>query len=344
MIKLAILSSVLLFSSPALPGGEDRVTTTVVDVGAGLCTITKITSGNDKFFVLYDAGAQSDKDDICLKAVGKVVGDSSIDLMIIGHPDLDHINEADEIIKRYKVSKLFRVGVSTDKSKEWGKKPIDELEDAIKNSRDRIKKEIKSCVLSHAKKQKIRFGNATIDIMLGICPEIAGERNEASILARISLGNYSILFTGDAEASTIKRAKENKFPLIASVLIVPHHGGRTGGLDPQNFVSEKYPQNQYLVFPAGQKSKHGHPKKDVVDSYHKKGIPYENMYRTDFGGKAEDIKKKKAREWEACKSRDASAKSDKPGDDDIVITWTDKEASRLKVKYKNGQKNTCPSR
>ena len=75
----------------------------VIDVGAGLCTVT-VTP--DYKYMVYDAGGASYKSNQCFNAIKKLIpNDHPIDLLIISHTDSDHLYNADELLGFYRVKK-----------------------------------------------------------------------------------------------------------------------------------------------------------------------------------------------------------------------------------------------
>ena len=92
--------------------------------------------------------------------------------------------------------------------------------------------------------------------------------NNSSVVLRLSYGSTSFLFTGDiekeAEASLIKSGAT----LHADVLKVPHHGSKTSSTNA--FLDAVQPQ--IAVISVGERSRFGHPHREVVDRYEQRGI------------------------------------------------------------------------
>ncbi len=93
---------------PAIAAAQD-VTVHVVDVGAGLCTIT-VMPGNQ--FMVYDAADRTTAaTTACRNAVATIlpVGES-IDLLVISHGDSDHLGAVNEILDDRVVERILRTG------------------------------------------------------------------------------------------------------------------------------------------------------------------------------------------------------------------------------------------
>jgi competence protein ComEC len=101
--------------------------------------------------------------------------------------------------------------------------------------------------------------------------------NANSVVLRLSYGNFSMLFTGDAETETEEVMMNSGAPLRAQVLKVGHHGSRyaTSG----EFLDAVAPEA--AVISCGAKNRYGHPTKQTLDRLQKAGV---KIYRTDLNG------------------------------------------------------------
>ena len=106
-----------------------------------------------------------------------------------------------------------------------------------------------------------------------------GEDNDLSLVARLTYGDFSVLFTGDVEGSGLAAldamAKENA-GLDADVLKIPHHGSKNS-FDPAFYEAV---DAEAAVISVG-KNNYGHPDDDVVSYWRERKIP---CYRTDLDG------------------------------------------------------------
>ena len=66
-----------------------------------------------------------------------------------------------------------------------------------------------------------------------------GITNNNSIICRVAYGDFSMLFTGDAQKSAERQALKKKVNLSANVLKVGHHGSKTSSLP--EFVQAVHP-------------------------------------------------------------------------------------------------------
>ena len=101
--------------------------------------------------------------------------------------------------------------------------------------------------------------------------------NNASIVMLAKLGGLRWLFTGDLEEEGEKFLVATYPELRADVLKVAHHGSNTSSTT--TFLSVVQPN--IAVISAGERNRYGHPHKDVIERFEKRGI---EIWRTDKQG------------------------------------------------------------
>ncbi|MFA4998923.1 MAG: ComEC/Rec2 family competence protein [Candidatus Paceibacterota bacterium] len=234
------------------------------DVGQGDSALIEITG----YQILIDGGPDQS---VLEKLSGKMpFWDRDIDLVILSHPESDHLSGLLEVLKRYKVENILWTGVVRDTAvfREWG---------------DLIEKE-GAYIKTAQTGQKINLsGDAYIEI-LSPFEDLSGKElkdsNDTSIVARLVFGGTSFLFTGDIDKSVEKDIVDRNPDLTASVIKVAHHGSKTS--TSEEFVNRVLPE--YAVISVGGDNKYGHPTQEVLDILSKYGIM---IFRTDEVG---DIK------------------------------------------------------
>lgn len=99
--------------------------------------------------------------------------------------------------------------------------------------------------------------------------------NANSVVLRLTYGNFSMLFTGDAEFETEAEMMKASLPLSSTILKVGHHGSRhaTSG----KFLETVNPSA--AIISAGANNEYGHPTPETLKRL--KTIP---VYRTDTEG------------------------------------------------------------
>jgi len=222
--------------------------------------------------ILIDGGPDS----IVLEKLGKEMPfwDRTIDLIILTHPEHDHMAGLIQVLKRYKVENILWTGVARNTSEynEWIR--------LIKNEGAKIK-------IAQADQKIICSENypdkTQIDILFP--PEnLEGKEvkntNNTSIIARLVVGGNSFLFTGDAYKSVEKKLLEKEIEIDSDVLKVGHHGSKTSSSE--EFIKEVSPE--IAVISAGKNNSYGHPHQETLETLEKYDI---NVLRTDLSG---DIK------------------------------------------------------
>ncbi len=105
----------------------------------------------------------------------------------------------------------------------------------------------------------------------------AATLNDMSIVLRITYGETSFLFTGDAEREEEQAILNAGFDLRSTVLKVGHHGGNSSTTYP--FLREIMPE--YAVISVGETNTYGHPSEGALSRLRDAGA---ELFRTDLQG------------------------------------------------------------
>lgn len=239
----------------------------ICDVGQGDAIYIKTPGGKD---ILVDGGANNRVLDCLSKNMP--FWDRTIELMILTHPDADHITGLVSVLERYTV--LHFVTSKTSKQTGIYKKFINALSNEGLEPRYVFLND------------KIGFGDGSVSDI--IWPKEASLReftsdsevNQLSIIQVLTYGDFKALLTGDAGAKVQDR-------LIGSlsgidVFKMPHHGSKTG-------MSEDYIKRLnpgLAVISVGKNNRYGHPTGFILDLLAKYKI---KTLRTDKDGEIEII-------------------------------------------------------
>jgi len=217
--------------------------------------------------ILIDGGPDAS----VLEKLGSVMSfwDRNLDLVILSHPEKDHLAGLIEVLKRYQVENILWTGIVRDTAeyREWV---------------DGIKKEGAKIVIAQAG-QNLKIGKLEIDILSP--PEnLEGQElkdsNDSSVVAKLIFGKDSFLFTGDISGKVEASLAKNSAGVDSDILKVSHHGSKYSSTD--EFIKAVSPQ--IAVIEVGRENSYGHPTEDVLARLAKYGI---NIFRTDQDG---DIK------------------------------------------------------
>jgi competence protein ComEC len=196
--------------------------------------------------------------------------DRSIDLIILTHPEKDHITGLLEVLKRYKVENILWTGIVRDipECKEW-LNLIEKEKANVKIAKAGQKISCKNC------KWKIEIFYP-FESLEGMEFE---DSNNTSIVSKLIFGDSSFLFTGDIYKDVEESLTLTSFDLNSKILKVAHHGSKTSSSE--NFLEKVLPE--VAIISVGE-NKYGHPNKETLEILEKYGI---RVLRTDREG---DIK------------------------------------------------------
>jgi competence protein ComEC len=232
------------------------------DVGQGDAIFIQTPKRNQ---ILIDGGQSS----VILEKLGKEMPfwDRSIDLIILTHPERDHLVGLLEVFKKYKVENIFWTGIKRDipEYQEWQK--------LIKKERAKI------YIIPFV--QKVTIGKDISMNFLYPIENLADKEyqnsNDTSIVAKLNFNQNSFLFTGDISKSVEEELINYYQNLKSDVLKVAHHGSKTS--TSEEFLKKILPK--IAVIMVGKENPYGHPHQEVLEILNKFGI---RVLRTDENG------------------------------------------------------------
>ncbi|MCC8169752.1 MAG: MBL fold metallo-hydrolase [Oscillospiraceae bacterium] len=101
--------------------------------------------------------------------------------------------------------------------------------------------------------------------------------NNNSIVMKVTYGDTSFLFTGDAEREAEQDIIDAGYDLSADVLKVGHHGSSTS----TSYVFLREVMPEYAVISCGKDNSYGHPHEETMSRLNDEGAV---IYRTDENG------------------------------------------------------------
>lgn len=120
------------------------------------------------------------------------------------------------------------------------------------------------------------FGSSVVQF-LGPITENKSDLNNTSIVLKISYGDTSFLFTGDAEREEEREIINAGYDLSATVLKVGHHGGETS----TSYVFLREIMPEVAVISVGKENNYGHPTEETLSRLRDANV---KVYRTDMQG------------------------------------------------------------
>ncbi|MFH1129168.1 MAG: ComEC/Rec2 family competence protein [Patescibacteria group bacterium] len=187
-----------------------------------------------------------------LEKLGEVMPfyDRYIDVVLLTHPEQDHMNGLIEVLKRYNVGVIVFNGIIRDTAQ------YHEFVNLIGNKKTPI-------YIAQAG-EKIDFGNGiNLDILYpfeSMENKKLSDSNNYSVVGKLIYKNFSVLFTGDIEKSTENKLIKAKVDLSADIIKIAHHGSKTSTSDAfLNAVNAIM-----AIIEVGKDNSYGHPHPDVM--------------------------------------------------------------------------------
>jgi len=216
------------------------------DVGQGDSILIYTPKGQT---ILIDGGV----DNTVVYKLGKYLPfyNRNIDLIISTHPDSDHLAGLLEVINRYHVKNILFSGIEHNSylNQLWLEK---------------IKQSGANLIIANQPLVIPLNRNMALKILYpsqSLFGQTLKESNDASIVAKLDVGNTAFLFTGDAPSKTVEKNLLTKgVDLQSDVLKVGHHGSKYSSGAP--FLAAVKPK--IAIISAGKDNKFGHPNPEVI--------------------------------------------------------------------------------
>ncbi|MDX9970416.1 MAG: ComEC/Rec2 family competence protein [Candidatus Gracilibacteria bacterium] len=237
------------------------------DIGQGDSVFIKTPENHQ---ILIDTGPSS----MVLKRLSENMPffDRSIDMIVLTHPDLDHIGGIVEIMKRYEVDFLLVSGVPG--SSPLYHKFLDEISERIENEKTQI--------LNAEAFSSLNFGEVRFDILYpfsSVFSEKVKDVNEYSVSLQMHYAGKKALFCGDISSETEQKlflAYGGK--LKSDLLKINHHGSKYS--NSPSFIQIVAPE--IAVISAGKENNFGHPHLETIMNLYKANVS--KIFRTDEDG------------------------------------------------------------
>ncbi|PWX61828.1 MBL fold metallo-hydrolase [Clostridium perfringens] len=244
---------------------------TYLNVGQGDSELIQVNGIN----MLIDAGTNAGANDLVKDLKNR--GIKTIDIAIATHPHEDHIGGMDEVLENFDVKSFYAPKVAHTT------KTYENMLKAVKNEGLKIK-QIKEGT-------KIDLGKDTEVQVYSPVKSQYEELNNYSPVMKISYGQNSFMFTGDAESLVEKEILNENKDLKADVLKLGHHGSHSS--TSEEFLKAVDPS--IAIVSCAKDNKYGHPHKETMSNLKKAGITvYETFRDGDItissNGKKLDVK------------------------------------------------------
>ena len=270
--KKAQLATIVVFGLIAIAStifGQDVIDTSnlnangvievsYLDVGQGDATYIKVNDMD----ILIDAGSKSDVDNLMKQLEEKNIDD--FEIIVATHPHEDHIGGMTKVLQTYKVESFYMPKV------EHSTKTFENMLREVENQGLKVK------VLKEG--INIDIGEGALLETFSPTQDSYSNLNNYSPIMKLTFGNKSFLFTGDAEkdveAEVLSKYKDK---LDSDVIKFGHHGSSTSSS--KSFIEAVSPI--YGIISCGVDNSYGHPHKEILKLIQDMNI---EAYRTDTQG------------------------------------------------------------
>lgn len=213
-----------------------------LDVGQSDCTIII----SDDSVMMIDTGTANRINEI--RSSLMTLDIKTIDYLVITHQHDDHMGCAAEIMRSYDVKniimpKLSEINMVTTRAYE---ELLTTIEEKGVNA------------ISAKTGYSFSFGGSTAEIFSPSKQD--KELNNMSVVLKVTFGETSFLFQGDAESKIENALLKSDFDLKADVLKVGHHGSNTSST--QKYLQAVSPKLAIISY--GSDNSYGHPHEDVL--------------------------------------------------------------------------------
>ena len=190
------------------------------------------------------------------------LGISQLDLVILTHPDSDHLGGIVDVLNSIPVKKVVTNGQPHTTTL------YESFLDVIANTAIEYS-EVKRGV-------KLSYGDITIDFLNPVSIQ-DNNLNNNSLVFRVVYGTISFLFTGDLQSDGEAQLLSSNIPLSSTILKVAHHGSQTGSTPA--FLEAVHPV--VAIYTAGLGNASGYPSQGILDNL---AALKANIYGTDQNG------------------------------------------------------------
>ena len=179
------------------------------------------------------------------------------------HPDADHIGGMDVVLYKMDCDTVMLPACASDT------KTYEELIQTI-GQREQT-------VVTPKQGQICTLGKASFQILTDTDKDYGDNTNDYSLAFRLTFGDNSFLFTGDAEKAAEQDMIASGLTIQSDVFKAAHHGADTANTE--DFLTAVHPT--YCVISCGEGNSYGHPRAGVLNQLRAMGV---TVFRTDEQG------------------------------------------------------------
>lgn len=260
---LLVTSVIFVISFKQLP--DEKFHLYFLNVGQGDSIFVKTPQNHQ---IIIDAGPG--------KRVGEEITkimpfwDREIDLLVLTHPDKDHMEGFLDLLKRYRFNTVLITGVN---KKDYN----------YEQFLNEIEKQDSRIIFANSKTD-LQAGRVVFDLLYPQDQMVTAnidKINNSSIVMKIKYQNRRILLSGDLDEIAEKYLVKKGVNLEADIFKAGHHGSKTSSS--KEFLEKIKPE--IVVVQVG-KNNYGHPTDEALKRFAELGA---KILRTDVDGRVEFV-------------------------------------------------------
>lgn len=240
-----------------LQNDSEKMYVSFIDVGQGNCTLLRC--GDEA--ILIDSGEVGAAQTVINYV--KNLNIDTLDCVLVTHPHSDHMGAMTKLLYEFKIKDFIMPEIPEELVPT--SKIYEKLLTAVSDNAENV--------IAAEPGETYSYGEMTMEIFAPL--RDYDDLNDMSAVTRVSYGDTSVMFTGDATATVEEDLLNQDADYSATILNVGHHGSKTSS-------SEKWLKAvdpKYAVICCGENNDYGHPHFAVTNRLESMGIEY---YRTDL--------------------------------------------------------------
>lgn len=221
-----------------------------IDVGQGDCELVRIPEQEGGYFnMLIDSGEASQGNTVIDALKG--LGVDKLDAVVVSHPHADHMGSMAAVIEHFEIGAFYMPEI-----------PEDQTPTTLAYERM-----IDALIAKEMKLHRIKAGDtisgtdtAVIDVLSPNKGDRYENMNNYSAVIKITYGETSFIYMGDAETGNFEAAMDSGYNLDADVIKIGHHGSGNA----TNKALLKAVSPDIAVISCGRGNDYGHPHKETL--------------------------------------------------------------------------------
>lgn len=231
-----------------------------IDVGQGDCQLIQIPSSDGTVFNLLIDSGESSQSETVISYIDSL-GITTLDAILVTHPHADHMGCMGDILLEYDVDTFYMPNIPESQTPTTV--AYEKILDAL------IEKDMKMTTIGTGDVIP-STDECVIQVVSPISDKEYDNMNDYSVVVKITYGETSFIFMGDAEYENIEDALDSGIDLDSDVLKVGHHGSSNGTT--AELLEAVTPT--LGIISCGEDNSYGHPHEETIDLLDEYNVEY----------------------------------------------------------------------